>query len=103
MKAFTLKRWADTPVDKYLVLAIMTLSAVGIVAVYSAISFLADTKSDGDTELFLLRHLLRLALALVSMGMFSQISYRWLAKRAWIGLAASMVLLLAVDLFGITS
>ncbi|MCH8961679.1 MAG: hypothetical protein IH820_10260, partial [Bacteroidetes bacterium] len=50
------------PADKYVLWIVLVLAAAGIVAVYSAISFLAETQADGDAERFLLRHVFRLAL-----------------------------------------
>ena len=59
------------PSDKYILWIVLVLAAAGIVAVYSAISFLAETKADGDAERFLLRHVFRLALALGAIALFS--------------------------------
>ncbi|HEX8385244.1 MAG TPA: cell division protein FtsW, partial [Rubricoccaceae bacterium] len=62
-------RTATAPVsrpqtDRAVVWAVLALSAVGVVAVYSAVSFLAESKSGGDTERFLFRHLLRIGMGL---------------------------------------
>ena len=50
--------------DRAVVWAVLALSAVGVVAVYSAVSFLAETKSGGDSAGLLFRHLLRIGAAL---------------------------------------
>lgn len=104
MSKTLLKRLKAYPrADKYLVWSVLVLCAVGVVAVYSAITFLAETKSGGDTEQFLMRHLLRVGLALGLMGTFSVISYRGLARLSRIALLGAMALLLAVQVVGVTS
>ncbi len=103
MNALQLKRWAGAPADKYVLWIVLILGAVGVVAVYSAISFLAETKAGGDTERFLLRHLGRMGLAMGAVALFSVIDYRWLVRRSWIVLVVAVVLLLAVPFFGKTS
>lgn len=94
--------WTQT-VDKYVVWIVLLLSAVGVVAVYSAITFLAETKSAGDTERFLLRHVMRLGLAFGVMIAFSVIDYHKLARFSRIALVFSLALLVAVQLIGVAS
>ena len=89
--------------DRYVVWIVLILSAAGVVAVYSAISFLADTKSGGDTERFLLRHVARLGIAFVVMIGFSAIDYHKLARLGKIALLISLVLLAAVQVVGVAS
>lgn len=91
------------PADKAVVWIVLGLAALGVVAVYSAIAFLAETKSDGDTERFLLRHVMRLAVALGVMVAFSLIDYRKLARWSRIALVASLLLLIAVQVMGVAS
>lgn len=91
------------PVDRYVVWLILLLSALGVVAVYSAISFLAETKSAGDTERFLLRHVARLAAAFAVMLFFSTIDYRKLARFSGAALLFSLALLVAVHVVGVAS
>ena len=93
---------AMAPADKYVLWVVLVLAAAGVVAVYSAISFLAETKADGDTELFLLRHVVRLGLALGAVALFSVIDYRKLARWGRVLLIGSLVLLVLVQLFGVT-
>ncbi|QXD17078.1 FtsW/RodA/SpoVE family cell cycle protein [Rhodocaloribacter litoris] len=95
-----MKLLSRAPADKYVVWAVLALGAVGVVAVYSAVSFLAETKAGGDTERFLLRHVGRLALALGMVGLFSLVDYRQLARKARIGVVAALALLLAVLVVG---
>lgn len=94
--------WAR-PADKYVVWIVLLLSAVGVVAVYSAISFLAETKSAGDTERFLLRHVARLGIAIGAMFVFSLIDYRSLARISRVALVVSLILLVVVQFVGVAS
>ena len=90
------------PADRYLVWAALLLAVFGVVAVYSAISFLAETKAGGDTERFLARHLTRVGAAFAAMLVCSMIDYRKLARFSRIALAASLVLLVVVQIAGVT-
>lgn len=93
----------EGPADKYVVWVVLFLCALGVVAVYSAISFLADTKAAGDTESFLLRHVSRVGVALGVMLLFSGIDYRKLARISKIALIVSLGLLVAVQVVGVAS
>ena len=91
------------PADKAVVAGVLVLAAFGVVAVYSAVAFLAETKSSGDTESFLFRHLLRVGLALGVAGAFSLWDYRKLARWSKGFMIASIVLLAAVQVIGIAT
>ena len=91
------------PADKYTVWVVLMLSAVGVVAVYSAISFLAEVRSGGDTERFLLKHVTRVVLALGVMSLFSVINYQTLARFSRIALLGSIALLVVVQVVGVAS
>lgn len=91
------------PPDKYVVWIALALSAVGVIAVYSAIAFLAETKAGGNTEQFLLRHLAYVGLALGAMVLFSRIDYRVLVRFGRVSLIAMTLLLLLVQFIGIQS
>lgn len=99
--AQAIRTGASTPADKYVVWMMLILSAIGVVAVYSAITFLAETKADGDTELFLFRHMTRLGMAFGAMAIFSIIDYRRLVRYSRLALLISIGLLLAVQIVGI--
>jgi cell division protein FtsW len=101
--ASTIKRKLvdHAPADKYVIWAVLGLAAVGIVAVYSAITFLAETKAGGNTEAFLWRHVVRVGLALGVMGIVSVIDYRTLARFSKIALIGALGLLLAVQIVGV--
>lgn len=97
-------RWISrTPADKYTVWLVLMLTAAGVVAVYSAISFLAETKADGDTERFLFKHVARALAGLGVMALFSVINYRTLARFSRLALLLAMGLLVAVQVVGVTS
>ncbi len=91
------------PTDKAVVAAVLLLAAAGVAAVYSAVAFLAETKSGGDQESFLYRHIIRLTLALGVAGVLSLIDYRWLAKLSKVFMLASLALLLAVQIMGVVT
>jgi cell division protein FtsW len=94
-----LKRLVATPGDKYVVWTVIGLAFFGIVAVYSAVSFLADT-GYGTTETLLMKHVLRVGLALGAMFVFSLIDYRWLAKMGQTLVVVAIGLLLLVQVAG---
>ncbi|MBO6574637.1 MAG: cell division protein FtsW [Rhodothermales bacterium] len=91
------------PLDKYVVWLVLALSAVGVVTVYSAIAYLADTKAGGDTSGLLLGHVMKLGLALTVMLAVSYIDYRLIAQFAKAFLIGSLVLLVVVKLAGVAS
>lgn len=91
------------PLDRYIVWVVLLLAVFGVVAVYSAISFLAETKAGGDTERFLVRHLVRVGMALAAMIVCSVIDYRKLARFSRIALLVSLGLLVVVQIAGVTS
>ncbi|MEQ9103391.1 MAG: FtsW/RodA/SpoVE family cell cycle protein [Rhodothermales bacterium] len=103
MALFTLPANDSRTADKYVLWAVISLCAIGVVAVYSAIAFLAETKSGGDTERFLFKHLVRVFFALGIMGFFSVVNYRVLAKFARFALIGSIGLLLLVQVVGVVS
>lgn len=90
----------QAPMDKYVLWIALTLSAIGIMAVYSAIVFLAEVKADGDTEQFLWRHILRVGLALAMLTLFSRLDYHHLARWSHLFLLGSLLLLVLVRIFG---
>ncbi|HYE96057.1 MAG TPA: FtsW/RodA/SpoVE family cell cycle protein [Rubricoccaceae bacterium] len=97
------KTLALPPADKAVVAAVLVLAAVGVAAVYSAIAFMAETRSDGDAERFLLKHLLRVGLALGAVGVCSFVDYRTLARLSKPLLVGALGLLAAVQVVGVAS
>ena len=88
--------------DKYILWVSLVLAAIGTVAVYSAIGFLAEVKAGGDTERFLMRHVIRVALAFLALAIVSRIDYHLLARWGRIFLLGSLALLVLVRMFGVT-
>ena len=91
------------PADRAVIWAVLVLSAAGVLAVYSAVSFLAETKAGGDTERFLFRHLVRVGLALGAAGALSLLDYRKLARFSKLGMVVSLGLLIAVQVMGVVT
>ena len=89
--------------DKYVVWVVLALSAVGVVAVYSAVTYLAEVRAGVGPEQFLFRHVLRVGIALGVMGVVSLIDYRWIAKYSRLFLIVALLLLLAVKIVGLFS
>ncbi|MCH8031171.1 MAG: FtsW/RodA/SpoVE family cell cycle protein, partial [Bacteroidetes bacterium] len=100
MSTARVRTLALPPMDKAVVAAVLLLAAVGVVAVYSAVAFLAETKSGGDQERFLFRHVAHVGMALGVAGVLSMIDYRWLAKLSKVFMLISMALLAAVLIIG---
>ncbi len=91
------------PADKYVVWVVLALTGAGVVAVYSAITFLAETKGGGSPDPLLLRHVAHAVLALSVMGAVSLVDYRTLARYSRIALIGALGLLLAVKIVGLFS
>ncbi|MEL6616846.1 MAG: FtsW/RodA/SpoVE family cell cycle protein, partial [Bacteroidota bacterium] len=89
--------------DRAILGAVLLLAAAGVVAVYSAISFLAETKGGGDTERFLFNHVVRVGLALCVMGAMSLVDYRWLARLSKGLMVVAIGLLVAVQAMGVVT
>lgn len=87
-------------VDKFILWSVLLLSAIGVVAVYSAVSYLAETRSGGNTERFLVNHVIRVGIALGVMGIFSLINYRFIARFSRAALIASIALLVLTQVAG---
>jgi cell division protein FtsW len=91
------------PADKYVLWVVIALSAVGTVAVYSAITYLAEVRAGTGPERFLWRHLVRVVIAFGVMGGVSLIDYRTLARYSRLGLVGALMLLAAVKITGLFS
>jgi len=99
----TLNHTERGAVDKFVLWSVLVLAGVGIVAVYSAVSFLAETKMGGNTERFLFNHLIRVVLALAIMGGFSLIDYHKITRYGQVALVVAIALLLTVQVVGVVS
>lgn len=91
------------PADKYVLWVVLALSAVGVVAVYSAITYMAEVRAGTEPVHFLVRHLIRLGIALGAMGVVSLIDYRTIARYSRIALVGALLLLVAVKVTGLFS
>ena len=89
--------------DPAIIGAVLLLAAAGVVAVYSAVSFLAETKAGGDTERFLLKHVLHVGLGLLAMGAASLVDYRKLARFSKAFMIVAIGLLVAVQVMGVVT
>ncbi|MBT4603647.1 MAG: FtsW/RodA/SpoVE family cell cycle protein [Bacteroidetes Order II. Incertae sedis bacterium] len=103
MQILTLHSEGSGRVDKFILWAVLLLSAIGVVAVYSAIAFFAATKAGGNTEQFLFKHVFRVLLSLGAVGLFSIINYRLLARLSKYVLIFAIGLLIATQLVGVVS
>lgn len=91
------------PADKYVVWVVLALAAAGVVAVYSAVTYLAEVRAGTEPVHFLVRHLIRVGIALGAMGVVSLIDYRTLARYSRLALLGALVLLVAVKIVGFFS
>lgn len=91
------------PADRAVMSAMFILALGGVVAVYSAIGFLAETKGGGNSERYLFGHLLRLGAALGVAGVCSLVDYRRLARFSRGLLVTALGLLVAVQFVGVVS
>ena len=86
--------------DRYVAWIALALAALGAVAVYSATAFLASSAGVGAED-YLLRHLLRVGVAMGAMALFSMIDYRQLARFSKLLLIGALGLLVAVKVVGV--
>jgi len=94
---------SQAPADKYVVWVVLALSAVGVVAVYSAVTYLAEVRAGTEPVHFLVRHVVRVGLALGAMGGVSLVDYRTLARYSRLALVGALLLLVAVKVAGLFS
>ncbi len=103
IQSFKHKVTARAPADKYVVWVVLALVAVGVVAVYSAVTYLAEVRVGTEPVHFLVRHLVRVGIALGAMGVVSLIDYRTLARYSRLALLGALVLLVTVKIVGLFS
>lgn len=96
------KAWTDKHIqgDPVIWLVVILLSLVGILVVYSATGSLAYRVAGGNTEKFLIRHSMMVALSFFVMWVAHKIDYRYYAKITRYALIASVPLLLYAWLYG---
>jgi len=93
----------QAPADKYVVWVVLALAAAGVVAVYSAVTYLAEVRAGAEPVHFLVRHVLRVGIALGAMGGISLIDYRTLARYSRMILIGTLALLVVVKIVGMFS
>ena len=99
--ALPLRRLA--PADRYVGWVVAALAALGVVVVYSAVSYLAETKAGGDELGLLFEHLMRLAVAGVLALGVSRLDYRKVEKLAKPALIGLWVLISITPVIGVVS
>ena len=106
MKKFTepepaRRRPREVGYDRTILWLVFALMCFGVIAVYSALSFLAETRLGGDTETLLARHVMHLTVALVALLAFMKLDYHRVAQQAMVALIVSMALLVIVQVYGV--
>lgn len=85
--------------DRVLLITTIILMIFGVLAVYSSIAFFAQSNNTSAMAL-VSRHLVKLGIAFVVMLIVSKIDYHTLARFSRLGMIVSLLLLVAVLLFG---
>ena len=93
---------ARPPLDKYILWVVLGLGAIGVVAVYSAIGYLAATKAEGNVTGLVLRHLLHIGIGIGVMLVFSRIDYHVVVRYSRPALIIGTGLLVLVQLIGVS-
>ena len=86
--------------DSYIWFAIICLSLIGLLAVYSATGSLAFKKQAGNTEYFLFKHALFLFGGFFLMYLFHLLDYKYFSRIAQFGVILAIPLLIATLVFG---
>ena len=86
--------------DAYIWFAIICLSLIGLLAVYSATGSLAFRKQDGNTEYFLLKHALFLFGGFFLMYFFHLLDYKYFSRLSQMAVVVAILLLIATLIFG---
>ncbi|MDX1617609.1 MAG: FtsW/RodA/SpoVE family cell cycle protein, partial [Balneolaceae bacterium] len=92
----------DTPKqgsDRLLLVSVILLMIFGILAVYSAIAYFAESNGTSAGSL-VVGHSVKLGIAFLVMLIASKIDYHTVAKLSRIGMVMSWLLLIATMLFG---
>lgn len=86
--------------DYSLLFCIIFLTAFGLLMIYSASSYTAQLKYDGNAGYFMMRQLVIASAGLVAALVISKFDYLWYARFALFAYGLSYVLMIAVSLFG---
>lgn len=88
--------------DRYLLMVIIGLMMIGLLAIYSAIAFFAETKETTAGSL-VAGHGIKMIIAFIVMIFFSKIDYHLLAKFSRIAVLLSWIFLIVVMVAGTQS
>jgi len=86
--------------DRPIIWMVTALCCIGIVSVFSSVSYFAEIKAGGDTSGFLSKHIFHTVASLTAMFIFSLIPYEKLQKPAMLSLLACMGLLVMTLMMG---
>ncbi len=86
--------------DYSLLFCIIFLTAFGLLMIYSASSYMAQLKYDGNAGYFMMRQLVIASAGLAAAFIISKLDYHWYARFAVFAYVLSYVLMIAVTLFG---
>src|SRR6056297_208026 len=92
----------DTPKqgsDRVLLVSVIILMVFGILAVYSAIAYFAESKQTTAGSM-VLGHVMKLGIAFLVLLIFSKVDYHLLVKFSRFGMVLSWLLLIGVMIFG---
>lgn len=90
-------------VDRPLFWMVIVLAVMGMLAVFSAVKYLAETKAGGNVDVFIIKHSMMVLLSLGSLLFFSQVNYRKVAEWSKYTLILAIGLLIAVKFVGVYS
>lgn len=85
--------------DRLLLMSVIILMVFGVLAVYSAIAYFAETKQTTAGNL-VMEHITKLGIAFVIMLIVSKIDYHIVARFSRLGMLIGILLLVAVHMFG---
>lgn len=88
--------------DRVLLAVVIMLMMIGLVAVYSAIAYFAETK-DTTAGSLLMSHIIKLGIAFMVLLIFSKVDYHNLLRYSKLALLLSWFFLIAVIVFGSTT
>jgi len=88
--------------DKLIWLVALSLSVISILVVYSATGTLAYRRLQGNTEYYLFKHGILIALSIFLIWICHQVDYRYYSRISRIALLVSVPLLLLSWKFGVT-
>lgn len=86
--------------DQYIWFAVISLSLLGMLAVYSATGSLAFKTREGNTEYFLFKHVLFLFGGFFLMYFFHLLDYKYFSRISQLAVAVAVPLLIGTLIFG---